>query len=70
MDVDMAGSGANGFANGGAPRIGAVEGPAAPVTGAVAIQAARLPVEGPAVPGPVSREGLWARRACLTLAWS
>ena len=60
MDVDMVGSGANGFANGGAPRIGAVEGPAAPVMGAMAIRAARLPVEGLAVPGPVSKELLWA----------
>ena len=56
----MVGSGANGFANGGAPRIGAVEGPAAPVMGAMAIRAARLPVEGLAVPGPVSKELLWA----------
>ena len=31
----MVGSGADGFANGRAPRTGAVEGPAAPVTGAV-----------------------------------
>ena len=60
MDVDAAGSGADGFANGGAPRIGAVEGPAAPVTGAVVIRAARLPVEGLAVPGPVRRELLQA----------
>ena len=60
MDVDAAGSGADGFANGGAPRIGVVEGPAAPVTGAVVIQAARLPVEGPAMPGPVSKEFLQA----------
>ena len=60
MDVDVAGSGADGFANSGAPRTGAVEGPAVPVTGAVVIQAVRLPVEGPAVPGPVRRELLWA----------
>ena len=70
MDVDAVGSGANGFANGGAPRIGAVEGPATPVTGAVVIWAARLPVEGPAVPGPVSKELLRAQRARLASAWS
>ena len=51
MDVNVAGSGANGFANSGVPRIGAVEGPVAPVTGAKVIRAVRLPVEGPAVPG-------------------
>ena len=56
MDVDAVGSGANGFANGGAPRIGAVEGPATPVTDVVVIRAARLPAAGPAVPGPASRE--------------
>ena len=60
MDVDAVGSGADGFANGGAPRTGAVEGPAVPVTGAVVIQAARLPMEGPAMPGPVRRELLRA----------
>ena len=70
MNVNAAGSGANGFANGGAPRIGVVEGPAAPITGAVAIQAARLPVEGPAVPGPVSKELLQAQWARLASAWS
>ena len=70
MDVDTAGSGADGFANGGAPRIRAAEGPATPVAGAVVIRAARLPVEGPAVPGLVSKELLWARRAHLALAWS
>ena len=61
------GGGADGPANSGASIIGAVEGPAAPVTGAMAIWAARLPMEGPAVPGPVSKELLWAH---LTLAWS
>ena len=66
----MAGSGANGFANSGAPRTGAVEGPVAPVMGAVVIRAARLPMEGPAVPGPVSKELLRARQAHLALAWS
>ena len=70
MDVNAAGSGTDGFANGGAPRTGAVEGPAAPVMGAMVIQAARLPVEGPAVPGPVRRELLRAQRAHLALAWS
>ena len=70
MDVDVAGSGADGFANGGALRIGVVEGPAAPVMGAVAIQAARLPMGRPAVPGPVSKELLWAWWARLTSAWS
>ena len=55
MDVDAVGGGADGPANGGASIIGAVEGPAAPVTGAVAIQAVRLPMEGLAVPGPVSK---------------
>ena len=70
MDVNVAGSGADGFANGGAPRIGAVEGPAAPVTGAVAIRAVRLPMEGPAVPGPVSKELLQARWTRLASAWS
>ena len=69
MDVDMAGGGANGPANGGASIIGAVEGPAAPVMGAVTIRAARLPMEGPAMPGPVSKELLWAWRARLTSAW-
>ena len=70
MDVNVVGSGADGFANSGAPRIGAVEGSATPVTGAVVIQAARLPVEGPAVPGPVSKELLRARQAHLASAWS
>ena len=70
MNVNAVGSRANGFANSRAPRIGAVEGPAAPVMGAMAIQAARLPVEGLAVPGPVSRELLQAQRARLALAWS
>ena len=70
MDVDTAGSGDNGFANSGAPRIGAVEGPAVPVTGAVVIQAVRLPMDGLAVPGLVSKELLQARWACLALAWS
>ena len=70
MNVDMAGSGADGFANGRAPRIGAVEAPAAPVMGAMAIWAARLPVEGPAMPGPVSKDLLQAQRACLASAWS
>ena len=60
MDVNVAGSGADGFANGGAPKTGAVEGPVAPVMGAVVIRAARLPVEGPAMPGPVRRELLQA----------
>ena len=60
MNVDTVGSGADGFANGGAPRIGAVEGPAAPITGAVAIRAVRLPVEGPAMLGPVSKDLLQA----------
>ena len=60
MDVDAAGSGADGFANGGAPRIGAVAGPVTPVTGAVVIRAARLPVEGLAMPGPVSKKLLRA----------
>ena len=66
----MAGSGADGFANGGAPRIGVAEGPATPVAGAVVIRAARLHVEGPAVPGLVSKELLRAQRAHLALAWS
>ena len=66
MDVDVAGSGADGLANGGAPRIGVVEGPATLVTGAVVIRAVRLPMGGPAMPGPVSKELLWA---CLALAW-
>ena len=70
MDVDTAGSGADGFANGGAPRIGVVEGPATLVTGAVVIRAVRLPVEGLAVPGLVSRELLQARWARLASAWS
>ena len=70
MDVDTAGSGADGFANGGAPRIGAAEGPATPVAGAMVIRAVRLPVYGLAVPGPVSKELLWAQRACLASAWS
>ena len=70
MDVDMVGSGANGPVNGWAPSIGAVEGPAATVTGAMVIRAARLPVARPAVPGPVSKELLQARQARLTLAWS
>ena len=70
MDVDTEGSGADGFANSGAPRIGVVEGPAIPVTGAVVIQAVRLPVEGPAMPGLVSKELLQARRARLASAWS
>ena len=70
MDVDVAGSGADGFANSRAPRIGVAEGPATPVAGAVVIRAARLPVEGPAVPGPVSKELLRARRARLASAWS
>ena len=70
MDVNVVGSGADGFANGRDPRIGAVEGPAAPVMGAMAIRAARLPVEGPAMPGLVSRELLWAQWARLTSAWS
>ena len=48
MDVDVAGNGADGFTNGGAPRIVAVEGPATPVTGVVVIRAARLPAEEPA----------------------
>ena len=69
MDVDAAGSGADGFANGGAPRIGAAEGPATPVAGAVVIWAVRLPMEGPAVPGPVSKELLRAQWAHLALAW-
>ena len=56
MDVDVAGNGTDGFTDGGAPRIGAVEGPATPVTGVVVIRAARLPAAGPAVPGPASRE--------------
>ena len=60
MNVDTAGSGANGFANGRAPRLGEVEGPAAPVMGAVVMRAARLPVEGLAMPGPVSKELLRA----------
>ena len=71
MNVDMVGNGADGFANGGAPRLGAVEGPVAPIMGAMAIRAVRLPMEGPgrlAVPGPVSKELL--RWACLTSAWS
>ena len=68
MDVDTVGGGANGPANSGASIIGAVEGPAAPVTGAVDIRAARLPVGRLAVPGPVSKELLhWAR---LNSAWS
>ena len=70
MDVNVAGSGADGFANGGAPRIGAAEGPATPVAGAVVIQAARLPMEGPAAPGPVNKELFRARQARLALAWS
>ena len=69
MDVDTAGSGADGFANGRAPRIRAAEGSATPVAGAVVIQAARLPMDGPAMPGPVSKELLWARRARLASAW-
>ena len=67
MDVNVVGSGADGFANGRDPRIRVVEGPAAPVMGAMAIRAARLPVEGPAMPGPVSKELLQAR---LASAWS
>ena len=70
MDVNAVGGGANGPANSGTPRIGVVEGPAAQVTGAVAIWAVRLPVGRLAVPGPVSKELLWARQAYLTLAWS
>ena len=70
MAVDEAGGQADGFANGRAPRIGAVEGPAAPVTGAVAIWEVRLPMEGLAMLGPVSNELLWARQARLASAWS
>ena len=70
IDVDAVGGGADGPANGRAPRIGAVEGPVAPVMGAVAIWAARLPMEGLAMPGPVSKELLRAWRAYLTSAWS
>ena len=67
MDVDAAGGGADGLANGGAPRLGAVEGPVAPVTGAMAIWAVRLPVGRPSMPGLVSKELLRAR---LTSVWS
>ena len=70
MDVDVVGSGADGFANGGAPRIGAAEGPATPVAGAMVIQAVRLPMDGLAVPGLVSKELLRARWAHLASAWS
>ena len=51
MDVDTAGSGANGFANGGASRIGAAEGLATPVAGAMVIWAVRLGKDrGPETP--------------------
>ena len=38
----------------------------ASVTGAVERQAVRLPMGRPAMPGPVSRELLWAQLAHLT----
>ena len=70
MDVNTAVSGADGFANSGAPRTGAAEGLATPVAGAMVIWAVRLPVDGPAMPGPVSKELLQAQRARLASAWS
>ena len=64
MDVDVAGGGADGLAKGRAPMNGMMEGSAIPVIGAMEIQAAgRL-----AMPGPVSKELLWAQWACLTSA--
>ena len=70
MDVNTVGGGADGPANGGAPTIGAVGGLVAPVTGAMDIWAARLPMGRPAMPGPVSKELLRAWWAHLTSAWS
>ena len=60
MDVDTADCGADGPAKGGAPTIRMIGGSATPVIGAVDIQAARLPMGRPAVPGPASRELLQA----------
>ena len=64
----MAGCRADGPAKGRAPMIGTMGGLATLVIGVMEIQAARLPAERPAMPGPVSKALLWAQWAHLTSA--
>ena len=61
MDVNAIGGSVIGSAKGGASVDGMTGSSVAPVNDATEIQAARLPVGRPAVPGPVSRELLWAQ---------